>query len=264
MDSLQNIKNRYQTENIEQAFRDIVADSPLTEEQRAKLLADKRELWNAFIETAETVEDVDDFRKVLANQYIELKSRWFLLNTQIQYQTFLDGMAEPVTTFKASLVSHLVGFFEGSLHENDLAAINRFLADPMREDLGDLLVRLDRVSEVVQSEASMEQQLVALYAEKEALRHAVGTDDAEAVAGMIQSLQGQVEDLYNDREKLQNALGTADADALSEMIQSMDAQLNDLYGDLENAVIVDGREIRILGPRKVIIRKQKNNTRQQE
>ncbi len=258
MDSLQAIKNKYNTENIENTLQEILADSPLSEEQRAKLLSDKRELWNSFVETAENVDEATDFRKVVANQYIELKSRWFLLNTQIQYQTFLDGMAEPMTTFRASLVSHLVGFFEGCLPGNDLAAINRFLTDPMRDDLGDLLVRLDRVSEVVESEASMERQLVDLYADREALRNAVGTENAEAIAGMIQSLQGQVEDLYADREKLQNALGTADAEALADMMQSMDAQLNDLYGDMENAVIIDGREIRILGPRKVIIRKKKN------
>ena len=41
------------------------------------------------------------------------------------------------------------------------------------------------------------------------------------------------------------------------LVASMDEQLKDLYEEMENAIIVEGKKVTIVGPRKIIVRKKR-------
>ena len=47
---------------------------------------------------------------------------------------------------------------------------------------------------------SMEEQLVAVYAEREHLSRELGVSDAAEIVAMIRNLEAQLKDLYHDRE----------------------------------------------------------------
>jgi hypothetical protein len=75
--------------------------------------------------------DAEDLAVTLATGFIELKSRWIMLNAQIQYQTFRCGSAPSETLYFASLVSFLIDAVEALLPDSEVARINEFLADPL-------------------------------------------------------------------------------------------------------------------------------------
>ncbi len=74
---------------------------------------------------------------------------------------------------------------------------------------------------------------------------------------MVASLEEQLGALYEERESLEKELGVSDAEDLVQMVVSMDEQLQSLYADMEGAVVIDGRQITISGARKVIVKKRK-------
>lgn len=49
-------------------------------------------------------------------------------------------------------------------------------------------------------DGGLEPQLVALYAEREALHAALGVSDADDVIALVRSLEAQLADLYNEKE----------------------------------------------------------------
>jgi len=57
------------------------------------------------------------------------------------------------------------------------------------------------LSSVPHTEADMERQLDALYAEKELLFQELGTADAERIVAMVRSLERQLNELYAERER---------------------------------------------------------------
>ena len=47
---------------------------------------------------------------------------------------------------------------------------------------------------------SMEEQLIDLYKEREALEEALGTADSKAVIALVKSMEEQLRDVYKDRD----------------------------------------------------------------
>jgi hypothetical protein len=85
-----------------------------------------------FLAHAEDVgdEDSDELRTSLALGYIEMKSRWQMLNTQINYQVFRKGEANITLTYKSTLLSILVDKIGGFITAQDLQKIQEFLLNP--------------------------------------------------------------------------------------------------------------------------------------
>lgn len=69
------------------------------------------------------------------------------------------------------------------------------------------------------------------------------------------TLDDQVSDIQEKRNQLHQKLDAADMESILSMIEDIDAQLQTLYNDLENAVVIEGKKVTIMGSRKVIIRK---------
>lgn len=77
---------------------------------------------------------------------------------------------------------------------------------------------------------SLQQQLEALYAEREWLNSQLGTIDAESVVTMLQSLEAQLADMY--KKYGGNASSElADAGAILSQIDELSGRLDDKYSE---------------------------------
>jgi hypothetical protein len=99
--------------------------------------------------------------------------------------------------------------------------------------------------------SSMETQLCTLYADAE--NAAAGSADEAA----FENLEFQLKALYAERERLTERTGVAALEEVDEMIESLSTQLSNLYAEREDCIVIDGRNITITGPRRVVIRKKK-------
>lgn len=110
---------------------------------------------------------------------------------------------------------------------------------------------VESAAELHEMLSSMETQLCALYAEVENAA-ARSTDQAA-----FENLEFQLKALYAERERLTERTGVAALEEVESMIESLSTQLSNLYAEREDCIIIDGRNITIHGPRRVVIRKKK-------
>ncbi|MCU0427881.1 MAG: hypothetical protein MUF71_19900 [Candidatus Kapabacteria bacterium] len=90
-----------------------------------------------FIAHADDVGDEEEEELLIsvALAYIEMKSQWQMLNTQINYQVFRKGEANMILTYKSSLLSVLVDAIGKFLSNEDLSKIHEFLLNPTADIL---------------------------------------------------------------------------------------------------------------------------------
>lgn len=244
MGLLEDVEGRYNTGDLEANWRVALNEGGLPADDRESLLMEVRNTWRELLRVLQDIEDEEERSRALVNAYIEERSRWLLINTQLQYQIFRDGQPNLRRSHQAMLVSRFAEFLEGFLIPEEVQVINRFLAAPTGETL---------TGEAVES---LDDQLRDLYADREQLQRTLGTADPDALIGMLQSLEDQAQDQYAERELLQNRLGISASEDILNFVDSMDEQLQDLYADNENAILVDGRSVTVTGARKIIVRRK--------
>ncbi|MCB1191098.1 MAG: hypothetical protein H7A23_11730 [Leptospiraceae bacterium] len=189
MITVQTIYDAFQYQNIEDNWKDTLNNlQPDTQNTIQQWIQEK---WNEFTKTISHVETEEELRHIIIVKYIEFKSHWYMLNTYIQYQTFLTGIPEEETTYKSSVLSLLIGFLEAFIETEEITNINQMLADPIQKELqGDWIL----------DNQSMEEQLNDLYQEKELLQNKYGISSASGLIDMIDSLEEQLKALYYDLE----------------------------------------------------------------
>jgi photoactive yellow protein len=185
----------------------------------------------------------------------------------------LTDLVRPLVDRLDTLVDSHEALAEAGLDGDEAVAIIESM-DAQLNDLyrrideqGTAADRLDAIEEVLgistRQEAEelselaqhMEQQLTALYEEKEKLRE-LGLSSIEDAVDMVESMEAQLDDLYEDKEalrdielggteeqstfqqlealyaerqRLQEALGVSSADDVIEMVETLTSQLEDLY-----------------------------------
>jgi len=77
---------------------------------------------------------------------------------------------------------------------------------------------------------SLQQQLEALYAEREWLNNQLGTFDAESVVTMLQSLEAQLADMYK-RYGSSTSPELANASSLLAQIEELSGKLDEKYSE---------------------------------
>jgi DNA repair exonuclease SbcCD ATPase subunit len=284
MASLAEIKERFEQANFFTQWNEVLAESPFSEEKKEKLWQWITEKWERFVSLAEPIDIEEEFDKFLRNQYIEIKSNWVKLNTFIQYELFRSGQPDEDASYRASLLSHLVEFFGNNLSKDEKDLVNKLLVQSISQELQER-EGLQSSNENLEAQVqSMEMQLNDLYEQNDRLYRELGTSDVEQLINMVHSLESQLNDLYEqkreqpgsdsgeaqatidnlemqlqslyqEREKMSRRFGITNVDSMMQMIESMDEQLQTLYQDLENAVVIEGKQVTIMGPRKVIVRK---------
>jgi len=76
------------------------------------------------------VKEDEDANLAFALWFIELKSHWLMLNTQMNYQLFQKGAIDLDIHYKGAMISHLMGAFEPLIREEDQVKISEFLMTP--------------------------------------------------------------------------------------------------------------------------------------
>lgn len=109
------------------------------EDTAAELMDWIEEYRDEFLELTEDVQDPDEIRTSLILRYVEIKSHWMMLNTQMQYQAVNQGGADPEIMVKGSLISHLLEELEQFLDEEEVEKLTSFLSQPMDKLSGDEL-----------------------------------------------------------------------------------------------------------------------------
>lgn len=130
--SYQAVHSALTSESLDEKFEECLRYwEQGTTEQRSELQEWVDELRVEFLKTLEVIPDHDELETKLAVGYIEFKSRWIMLNTQIQYQYFREQLPDPEMTFRASLLSYLIETLEHLLPGGDIDTINEFLFNPI-------------------------------------------------------------------------------------------------------------------------------------
>ena len=100
------------------------------EEKRAALtwIHDYRD---RCVSAYEDVDDLEAMYTLAAVNYVELKSHWILLNTQINYQNANRGAADMGIAVRASMITTLLLALEEALATDDVDTIISFLSEPV-------------------------------------------------------------------------------------------------------------------------------------
>lgn len=85
-------------------------------------------LRSDFSSQLQLLDDERDVSLALGYFYIELKSHWIRLNTQIQYSLLLLGEEDNARTLRAALVTTLIEITERFLSTENLNTLNAFLS----------------------------------------------------------------------------------------------------------------------------------------
>lgn len=105
--------------------------SPLEESQRLEISAEIQQIHSEFLALAEEVLDEEELRRALVLRYIELKSRWIMYNTRLQFRLLLTGESDDRLVYTASAISLFLEAMEQILTLSDVEFINQFLSEPV-------------------------------------------------------------------------------------------------------------------------------------
>ncbi|MCG6145821.1 hypothetical protein [Leptospira bandrabouensis] len=219
------IKDRLQNESFARSVKENLEDwskgFERSKEDEQKIHEWLNTLINNFLKILEDIEDEEELRVILFSKYVELKCLWKQLNTQIQYQNFNKGEADPQLLIQASLITYILIAIEPLIHEKDLLEIQQFLTKPIREIL-------------IEEPNGMS-----------------SSNESDSIAGQLDQ---QISSLYYDKEKLFQNLGTCEPKEIISIIKSMREQVADLKSEMQDSCLIDGT-IQFTGKRKVRIMK---------
>lgn len=89
-------------------------------------------LRNRLLDALLEIEALDEFKRGVAIQYVEVKCHWTMLNTQIQYQTAREGRPDEALIYRATCVSLILQALEPFLSREHVADLADFLVEPIR------------------------------------------------------------------------------------------------------------------------------------
>lgn len=125
-------KVRYVHERIQDALYDGLDErweelfmewEGASSKQRKMVKAHAAGLRNRAWRILSEIHSVDDLERALAIQYVELKARWTIMNTQIQSQTATGGTPDEELVYRATCVSLIIEALEPLLRQEQVDAL---------------------------------------------------------------------------------------------------------------------------------------------
>ncbi|PJZ36663.1 hypothetical protein CH354_13915 [Leptospira levettii] len=223
---LQFIKEKLSNQNFKNSVSENITEWMIgfeqSEEQNTNIHLWFDSMIHQFLDILDDVEIKEELSVLIFSKYVELKCYWKQLNTQIQYQNFNTGEADPNLIIKASLTTYILIALEPLIHDEDLNEIQEFLTKPIRE----LMIE----------ETSVDS------------RQNIHEDSLSNL------LEQQLQTLYYDKEKLFTQLQCNSTLEVIALLQNMREQVKSLHAEMENSCILDGT-IRFTGNRRIRIQK---------
>ncbi|MCW7475433.1 hypothetical protein [Leptospira levettii] len=223
---LQFIKEKLSNQNFKNSVSENINEWMIgfeqSEEQKTNIHLWFDSMIHQFLDILDDVEIKEELSVLIFSKYVELKCYWKQLNTQIQYQNFNTGEADPNLIIKASLTTYILIALEPLIHDEDLNEIQEFLTKPIRE------LMIEETS-VVSRQNIHEDSLSNL-------------------------LEQQLQTIYYDKEKLFTQLQCNSTLEVIALLQNMREQVKSLHAEMENSCILDGT-IRFTGNRRIRIQK---------
>lgn len=223
---LQFIKEKLSNQNFKNSVSENINEWMIgfeqSEEQKTNIHLWFDSMIHQFLDILDDVEIKEELSVLIFSKYVELKCYWKQLNTQIQYQNFNTGEADPNLIIKASLTTYILIALEPLIHDEDLNEIQEFLTKPIRE----LMIE----------ETSVDS------------RQNIHEDSLSNL------LEQQLQTLYYDKEKLFTQLQCNSTLEVIALLQNMREQVKSLHAEMENSCILDGT-IRFTGNRRIRIQK---------
>jgi hypothetical protein len=124
------VKELLSTERLESEWREVLSE---IDDESVKTESIERTfvLRDEYLNEVEAVTEEEDFNYVTAIKYIELKSKWIMLNTEINYRLYSRGEIRISLACKSSLLSCLLASIEQFVDQRDIDAITDFLSNPI-------------------------------------------------------------------------------------------------------------------------------------
>jgi hypothetical protein len=119
--------------SVEDQWDEVLAQWDGSTAQRDAVRAQVTGLRNRAWQALRDIQSLEELERGLTIQYLELKSRWTMLNVRIQHQTTRQGTADEALTYRATCVSLLVEALEPLLAQDRLDALADLLAQPLQE-----------------------------------------------------------------------------------------------------------------------------------
>lgn len=118
-------------EGMEDRWEEVLSGGDIASSRQQAVTAYVNGLRNRVWNSLKDIQTVEALERGLVIQYLELKSRWTMLNVQIQHQTRRDGTPNPELTYRATCVSLLVEALEPLLSQERVDALAEVLAEPL-------------------------------------------------------------------------------------------------------------------------------------
>ncbi|GAB4462283.1 MAG: hypothetical protein OHK0029_28860 [Armatimonadaceae bacterium] len=220
VETQQSLKEVLHSPELERAWHEALASwEDALPAQRSECRADVVALRNHFLGILRDVVDPIEQQVAGVMFYIQLKSQWILLNTQVGYQ-IAAGRIEQEIFCRASLISALLSVLEPCLNRSDVNRITAFLSQPTGDAVG-----LPGAS--AQNGAAPVTETVTVGASDTHLGDA-------ALRDTIQKLQSEIETLRGERLILAQEIGRSEPQEVVALVRRLESELlhkDDVLGD---------------------------------
>jgi hypothetical protein len=116
---------------LEENWKDTIHGTIEDESAQEDTLNWIRTYREETIEIIQDVSDPEDAETSLILRYLEMKSRWIIMNNQIQYQAVETGAPDEVLMTRGSLLSNFLERLENHLDDDQIESITGLLSEPV-------------------------------------------------------------------------------------------------------------------------------------
>lgn len=120
-------------EDLDEQWEDVLLEwEAASPSQREMVKTHVSGIRNRVLNSLGEIESIGGLEKALAIQYVELKARWTMLNTQIQSQTRQDGDPDDELVYRATCISLIIQALEPLLRQEQVDALTSRLNESIQ------------------------------------------------------------------------------------------------------------------------------------
>jgi hypothetical protein len=126
------IKQHLEDADLVRGLRRQMKDAKgLTAQQADHVAAALQDMIDEFVRHVDDVDDPEELAYSCACYFVETKTRWLSLNTQMNYQLTRTGTQDPEVLWKGTATSAFLAVVESMLRKDDVQRILTALAEQL-------------------------------------------------------------------------------------------------------------------------------------